>query len=59
MQKIKSKNKFISGQSRYCQNCGKESHNLFEVTKKTQTIQQLQYCKECADKYEALPENIS
>lgn len=41
--------KFTTNESRYCQSCGKESHDLFEVTKKTQTINQLQYCKECKD----------
>jgi len=48
----KSKKKFITGKPRYCQNCGKESHKLFQVTQKTQTINQLQYCEECKKNYD-------
>ncbi|MFA6410811.1 MAG: hypothetical protein WCW26_04540 [Candidatus Buchananbacteria bacterium] len=46
-------NKFITGEPRYCQNCGKESHQLFEITKNAQKIEQLQYCKTCVDIYQA------
>jgi len=43
------KKKFTTGESRYCQSCGKESHELFEVTHKNQKINQLQCCKNCKD----------
>lgn len=46
------KTKFKTGTPRYCQNCGQESHHLTEVTKKSQSIQQLQYCQKCAVKYQ-------
>ena len=41
--------KFVTGQSRYCQNCGKESRELFEVTKNIQKKDQLLYCSKCKD----------
>jgi len=50
MNNPKSK-KFKTGESRYCQRCGKESLDLFQVTEATQTINQLQYCEDCKDKY--------
>lgn len=45
--------KFITGQSRYCQNCGQESRELFEVTQNVQKIHQLQYCDKCRENYKA------
>ena len=42
--------KFITGESRYCQNCGKESYMLFEIISDGKTKNKLQYCKECHDK---------
>lgn len=48
----KYKNGFVTGESRYCQNCGKESHELFQVTKETQKINQLQYCADCKAEYD-------
>lgn len=47
MHDLTSKKKFKTGESRYCQSCGKESHNLSEVTKEIQAVNQLQYCEEC------------
>lgn len=46
----------MTGESRYCQNCGKESNQLFEVTQSNQTINQLQYCKQCKEHHEISPE---
>ena len=43
--------KFVTGQSRYCQCCGKESHDLFEVTDSTQNLKKLQCCEQCAKDY--------
>lgn len=51
-------NKFITGQSRYCQNCGKESHWLFEVTHSTQKISQLKYCQTCKEEYLKKPNKV-
>ncbi len=51
IKKSKTK-KFVTGEPRYCQNCGKESHQLFQVTKETQKINQLQYCEECKKNYD-------
>ncbi|MFA6215227.1 MAG: hypothetical protein WC768_01505 [Patescibacteria group bacterium] len=42
--------KFITGESRYCQNCGKESYELFEIIQDSKLKNKLQYCKECRDK---------
>jgi len=39
--------KFATGEPRYCQSCGKESHQLFQITKETKKIDQLHYCKDC------------
>ena len=41
--------KFMTGESRYCQNCGKESHTLFEIIKEDKVKNKLQYCKECVN----------
>lgn len=41
--------KFMTGESRYCQNCGKESHNLVEIIRDDKVKNKLQYCKECVD----------
>ena len=46
-----NKKKFVTGERRYCQCCGKESHDLFEVTNNTQRLNQMQCCKECAESY--------
>ena len=43
--------KFVTGQSRYCQGCGKESHELFEVTHNVKKIGKLHYCAECKSQY--------
>jgi hypothetical protein len=42
--------KFATGESRYCQNCGKESHSLFEVIQDTKLKMKLMCCKECSGK---------
>ena len=47
----KDEKKFVAGESRYCQKCRKESHNLVQVTEKTHKLSQLKYCKECAEEY--------
>ncbi|MFA5022348.1 MAG: hypothetical protein WC508_04690 [Patescibacteria group bacterium] len=39
--------KFITGESRYCQNCGKESYELYEIIQDDKTKNKLQYCKKC------------
>ena len=44
-------NKFIAGQSRYCQKCGIETTELFEVTQNVQKTHQLQYCAKCKGNY--------
>jgi hypothetical protein len=43
--------KFIAGQSRYCQNCGVESTELFEVTQNIQKKDQLLYCDKCKSEH--------
>jgi hypothetical protein len=48
----KPKKKFITGESRYCQKCGKESRKLFQVTNETKKIDQLQCCPDCKVKYD-------
>ncbi|MBU1164189.1 hypothetical protein KKA15_01330 [Patescibacteria group bacterium] len=53
------KDKFITGEPRYCQCCGKESHELFEVTHNVQKLNQLQCCKECTENYKAKEGDIS
>lgn len=47
----KKTKKFKTGESRYCQKCGKESRKLFQVTQESQAINQLQYCEDCKNKY--------
>ena len=42
--------KFITGESRYCQNCGKESYELFEIIQEGKVKNKLQYCKKCLNK---------
>jgi len=42
--------KFVTGESRYCQNCGHESYELFEIVQDGQIKNKLQYCKQCFDK---------
>jgi len=42
--------KFTTGESRYCQSCGKESYELFEIIQDGKTKNKLQYCKRCFDK---------
>ncbi len=51
--------KFITGESRYCQNCGKESHELFEVTQSAQKISQLKYCDKCTEQYKKKEKALS
>jgi len=42
--------KFMTGESRYCQNCGKESYELFEIIQDGKNLKnKLQYCKKCCD----------
>lgn len=47
--KLSGVKKFITGESRYCQHCGKESHTLFEIIQSSKIKNKLQYCKECFD----------
>jgi len=52
MEKIKTAKKtgvrkFVTGESRYCQNCGKESYVLFEIIQDSKLKNKLQYCKKC------------
>ena len=47
---IIKKSKFITGESRYCQNCGIESHELFAVNQENKKIDKLKYCIECENK---------
>lgn len=47
--KLTGVRKFITGESRYCQNCGKEAYDLFEVTQDEKLKNKLQYCKRCRD----------
>ncbi|MEK7653350.1 MAG: hypothetical protein AAB358_02640 [Patescibacteria group bacterium] len=53
MEKTKTKltgvRKFVTGESRYCQKCGKESYVLFELVQDGKTKNKLQYCKKCFD----------
>lgn len=39
--------KFITGESRYCQKCGQESYELFEIMQGEKIKNKLQYCKKC------------
>ncbi len=41
--------KFVTGESRYCQKCGKESYELFEISQDAKLKNKLQYCKTCFD----------
>ncbi len=47
--KLTGVRKFVTGESRYCQNCGKESYELFEITQEGKVKNKLQYCKKCFD----------
>jgi len=47
--KLTTVRKFVTGESRYCQNCGKESYVLFEVILDGKLKNKLQYCKKCCD----------
>ena len=48
--KLSGVRKFITGESRYCQNCGKESYDLFEIIIQGDKMKnKLEYCKECFD----------
>lgn len=48
--KLRGARKFMTGESRYCQNCGKESYELFEIIQDGKIKNKLQYCKKCFDK---------
>ncbi len=39
--------KFMTGESRYCQKCGKQAYDLFEIIQGDKIKNKLQYCKEC------------
>ena len=41
------KRKFVTGESRYCQKCGQESYELFEISVSSKFKNKLQYCKGC------------
>jgi hypothetical protein len=45
--KLTGVRKFVTGESRYCQNCGKESYRLFEIIQDGKIKNKLQYCKKC------------
>jgi ribosomal protein S27AE len=47
--KLTGVRKFVTGESRYCQNCGKESYELFEIIQDGKIKNKLQYCKKCFD----------
>jgi hypothetical protein len=47
--KLTGVRKFITGESRYCQKCGKESYELFEIIQNDKMKNKLQYCKKCFD----------
>ncbi|MFA6254886.1 MAG: hypothetical protein WC675_02485 [Patescibacteria group bacterium] len=49
--KLRGVRKFITGESRYCQNCGKESYELFEITQEGKIKNKLQYCKKCFNSF--------
>ena len=49
MIKLTGVRKFVTGESRYCQNCGKESYALFEIIPDTKLKNKLQYCQKCRD----------
>ncbi|MFA6321949.1 MAG: hypothetical protein WCX71_00530 [Candidatus Buchananbacteria bacterium] len=42
--------KFMTGDSRYCQNCGKESYVLLEIIQDEKLKNKLQYCQKCFDR---------
>lgn len=48
--KLMGVRKFVTGESRYCQCCGKESYALFETVVGGKIKNKLQHCKECFDK---------
>lgn len=45
--KVPGERKFVTGESRYCQKCGKESYQLFETSQSNKFKNKLQYCKKC------------
>ena len=45
--KLSGKRKFVTGDSRYCQNCGKESYELFTISLGVKLKNKLQFCKKC------------
>lgn len=45
--KVPGKRKFMTGESRYCQKCGQESYELFEVSQGSKLKNKLQYCEKC------------
>jgi len=47
--KLTGVRKFVTGESRYCQNCGKESYSLFEIIQDVRLKNKLQYCQKCRD----------
>jgi len=47
---VPGKRKFMTGESRYCQKCGQESYELFEITQSSKFKNKLQYCKKCFDR---------
>jgi hypothetical protein len=47
--KLSGVRKFTTGESRYCQNCGKESYDLLEIIQESKLKNKLQYCKKCFD----------
>lgn len=47
--KLSGVRKFVTGESRYCQKCGKESYDLFEIIQDGKIKNKLQYCKKCFD----------
>jgi hypothetical protein len=48
--KLTGVRKFTTGESRYCQSCGQESYELFEVVQDDKLKNKLQYCKRCFEK---------
>jgi len=49
--KLTGVRKFVTGESRYCQNCGKESYELFEIIQEGKVKNKLQYCKKCFNSF--------
>ncbi|MDX9893451.1 MAG: hypothetical protein RB292_03490 [Patescibacteria group bacterium] len=48
---LKKSKEFATGESRYCQKCGRESHHLITIADGTKGIDQLKYCPNCAEKF--------